>query len=316
VTLFEAGVAGAVFAQGSVGGPSEPRLDSPGRLLFLSDGGLVAISATAGTAYSLGADGGTLVFRGALYDALLSGASDLASAAVAGGSQVYVAAPGADAVVLLRMGPGGSFDAILPVAVKDGGALASFSKPTCLALDPAGGLLAVGTEGDDAIYLFARDAGSGSLSLASRIDKTVFDALGSLSDPCSLAFSSDGASLFVLSYYGKAVFRLDKNPVDGTFAPVVGAKSGVGGVHGFASPRQLAAAPDGSLLAVAGGGAEDGLALFDVAGPGSLVFQGALLPAAETAVPPRPNALAFSSDGRFLAVAADGFVSLFGVGAE
>jgi DNA-binding beta-propeller fold protein YncE len=254
------------------------------------------------------------ILRLASGDALLAGAADLAVAE--GGSQIYVAAPDAEAVALLRMGAAGAFDSIIAAAIKDASALSSFSKPACLALDTAGDILAVGTQGDDALYLFAREAPEGSLSLASRIDKTAFDAFGSLSDPCSLAFSPGGTSLFVLSYYGKAVFRLDKDPVSGAFSPVAGAKSGLGGVTGFATPKRLTVAPDGSLLAIAGGGAADGLALFDVSAPGALAFQGALLPSAGIALPSRPSALAFSPDGRFLALAADGYLSIFRAGPD
>ena len=86
---------------------------------------------------------------------------------------------------------------------------------------------------------------------------------------------------------------------------------GTGRVSGFAYPKRLSLSPDGTLLAVIGGGSEDGLCLFDTAGASKLGYVGSLMPSAGEALPPKPSALGFSPDGRFLAVAADGVLSFF-----
>jgi hypothetical protein len=69
--------------------------------------------------------------------------------------------------------------------------------------------------------------------------------------------------------------------------------------------------PDGLCLAVIGSGAEDGLSLFDVGGAAALRYLGTILPAQGKALPAKPSALAFSPDGTRLAVASDGYLSLF-----
>lgn len=311
LSLFEAPAPGAVFARGGLGGAAEPRLLSPSLVRFLPGGSrLLALSEPEGAAYSISVDAaGNMAFTGRLAEPCLAGAKDAVVSANA--SCAYVAASGADAVALLSLGGGGELLGAAPAAAKGGAGLASFSRPFCLALSPAGDSLAVGTAGDDAIYLFDRDVATDALAFRARMDKSAFPGDGPLSDPCSLAFSPGGASLFVLSYYGKALIRLDRDPGTGLFAPVASARSGTLGVAGFAYPKRLALSPDGSLLAVVGGGAEDGLALFEVGTAAQLAYVGSMLPGAGPAVPARPSAAAFSPDGRVLAVCADGYLSFF-----
>lgn len=316
VSLFEAAEAGALFPLAVAGGTAEPGLAAPSRLRFASDSLIVAISESEGAVYSLAIEGAEdeprLRLAGALADASLAGARDLALVSAPSGgraSWAYVAAQ--DAVVLVALGPDGAPSSPRVAAAAGTGDLAAFSKPACIALDDTGRLAAVGTTGDDAIYLFDREPSTGELRLRQRIDKSAFPAGASLSDPCSLAFAPGSASLYALSYYGKAVLRLDRDSRTGAFAPAAGLKSGSGGVIGFATPRALGLCPLSSLVAVVGGGAEDGLAAFDAPAAGGLSFMGALLPAEGDAVPQRPMVLAFAPDGRALALASDGTLSLF-----
>ncbi len=319
LSLLEAPAPGAVFPISCLGGPAgsrfcEPRLLSPSILRFLPNGSLLALSESEGAAYSISCGGEGLSLTGSLCTACLAGAKDLAVSP--DGSCAYAAASGADAIALLSLSPGGTLVGASAAAAKGAGTLASFSRPGCLALSPDGATLAVGTAGDDAIYFFDRDGSTKGLAFRSRLDKAAFPALAPLSDPCFLAFSRDGASLFVLSYYGRAIVRLDRDPGTGLLSPVASAKSGLSGVMGFAYPKRLALSSDNRLLAIVGSGAEDGLALFDVGATGRLDYKGSLLPEAGCALPPRPSALAFSPDGRVLAVAADGYLSFFMVNTQ
>jgi hypothetical protein len=318
VSLFEAAEAGALFPLAVAGGEEEPGLVAPSRLRFASDSLILAISESEGAAYSLTVEGPAerprLRLAGALADASLAGAKDLALVPAAAGdrsSWAYVAAQ--DAVLLLALGPDGAPSSVRVAATAGTGDLASFSKPACVALDETGRLAAVGTTGDDAIYLFDRDPSTGALALRQRIDKSAFPTGTTLSDPCSLAFAPGSTSLIALSYYGKAILRLDRNTETGAFAPTAGLKSGSGGVRGFATPRALCLCPISSLVAVAGGGAEDGLASFDAPSAGGLSFIGAILPTEGDAVPQRPTALAIAPDGGQIAVAADGALSVFSI---
>ncbi len=311
ISLLEAARAGSSFVASSLGGTGEPRLLAPSNLAGLPDGSLLATSDSEGAAYLLGTAGKALTLVASLKDPLLAGAADLALAQ--NGTQAYIAAPGTNSIVLLGIAAGLGIAAPATVAAKDTGSLVNFSLPSCLAIDPQGSVVATGTKGDDSIYLFTRSTPGGSLTFSSRLDPGAFTSLGSLSDPCSLVFSPDGMNLYVLSYYGKTVFRLGKDPSSGLFTPVAAAKSGVAAVQGFASPKRLALSPDGRLLAIVGSGLSDGLALFDVSAPGSLAYLGALLPGQGEALPAKPAALAFSPDGRSLALAGDGRLSMFSV---
>ena len=308
ISVFDRGAGASAFVRCSLGGSAEPRLLSPVRAVFMDRQHVAAISATEGAIYGVSLSGEAAAFSGGLRDPLLAGAADLALAP--GGGGVYVAAAGADAVAFVALDAAGRPTAARAAAKKADAGLESLSGPSCLAISATGGALALGSTGDDAIYVFARSIVDGSLSFFQRLDKTAFSALGSLSDPVSLAFSPDAESLYVLSYYGKAVFRLDRDPESGTYAPSAAAKSGSGGVAGFAYPKRLSIAPGGRLLAIVGGGQDDGLAVFDVAGRGGMTHLGTLLPdPAEggqkitgDALPLRPAALAFSPDGGTLAI--------------
>ena len=169
-----------------------------------------------------------------LQDPCLAGAKDLALMPEA--SSAYAAASSADAIALITLDALGRPVAARPAAAKGAPGLEAFSRPACLALSPDGRLLAVGTAGDDAIYFFDREAATNVLTLRSRLDKSAFPAEAPLSDPCSLAFSPGGASLFVLSYYGKALIRLDLDAVSGSYAICSSARSGQGGSR--ASPTR------------------------------------------------------------------------------
>ncbi len=314
LSLVEAAVPGSAYARFCLDSASAPALVSPALLRFINSAGqqrLVALSDSAGAAYELRLAAGpgkeSLELASTLLDPCLAGARDAALPADL--SCIYVAASDSDSIALLSLGPEGL--SARKAASKGEANLSAFSRPYCLALNPAGTLLAVGTAGDDALYFFDRDASSNTLSYRSRLDKAAFPASAPLSDPCDLCFSPDGTSLYLLSCYGRAVIRLDLDAASARFVPVAGAKSGVNGVAGFAAPKRLGLSPDGSLLAVIGSGADDGLALFELGQPSSLRYVGCLLPAEGRAVPGKPSAIAFSPSGRVLALAADGCLSLF-----
>jgi hypothetical protein len=322
VSVFEAAEAGSLFPLAAVGGSEEPGLAAPSRLRFASETCILALSESAGAVYAISIEGSgdetDLSLAGSFADEALRGAKDLALAPAGPGdraAQAYVAAADADAVVMLELGEGGVPSSARVAAARGSGDMAGFSRPNCVALDDTGTLLAVGTAGDDAIYVFDRNPASGELSLRQRIDKSSFPAGAPLSDPCALAFGMDSSSLFALSYYGKSIARLDRDGATGAFAPVAGARSGTGDVRGFSTPRSLGLYPGGRLAAIAGSGADDGLALFATSASGGLAYLGSMLPPQGDAVPQRPMALAFAPDGGRLALASDGAISIFAVSA-
>ena len=320
LSLIECPGPGSAFALSCLDAKTESGLLSPSILRLLpgspgSGPALLALSEAAGAAYTLAAgtgdraDWSSLSLVGSLVDPCLAGAKD--AALPPEGGCAYVAASGADAVSLLCLDRSGATLSARKAAAKGDPGLGTFSRPSCLALNAQGSLLAVGSSGDDAIYFFSRDGATGSLSLVSRLDKSSFPPNAPLSDPCALAFSPDGTSLFVLSYYGKAMIRLELNAASGLFSPSVWSKSGQSGVSGFAYPKRMALSPDGRLVLVIGSGAEDGLAMFDVSQASSLRYVGTMLASEGRALPKKPSALAFSPDGRLVAIASDGYLSIF-----
>jgi DNA-binding beta-propeller fold protein YncE len=212
------------------------------------------------------------------------------------GRFAYLASEGADSILLVPLDASGAPGTAI-VAAKGGmPGLEAFDRPLCIALNPDGSLLAAGTAGDDAIYLFAREISTGSLSLLERLPKESFLPLASLSDPVDLLFSPDSASLYILSYYGKCLIRLDRNGT-GNFVPASTLKSGSSGVSGFDYPKRLALSPDGRLLLVTGSGTTDGLSLVSAAVPGSLTYEGCLVPDGSDGRLSKPCPAAFSPDG-------------------
>lgn len=218
------------------------------------------------------------------------------------GRFAWIASDVANSIIRVELDASGMPLSAVAVARSTTPGFELLSRPTALALSPDGSLLAFGSSGDDAVWLCQVDPMSGNLSLLARLDKTAISPVGSLSDPVDLAFSSDGASIFALSYFGKSIIRIDRTAA-GTWIPVAAAKSGSGSISGFDYPKHLAISPDGRWVVVSGSGAADGLAAFDIGSPGSLVWLASLLPNDSPGRPSKPGALAFSPDGSSLAVA-------------
>jgi DNA-binding beta-propeller fold protein YncE len=252
----------------------------------------------------LGLGPGSSSYIGELYDARLSGASDVA--ALPGGQTLLVAATNADLVGLVALDDARRPSSMQALASKSAPGCETLSSPSCLAISAQGELVALGTTGDDALYLFTLASSGQALSLVSRISAADCSSLGSLSNPCDLVFSPAGTSLFVLAYSSKTVFRFDRNAA-GLFVAVAAAKSGSGGASGFAYPKRLALSSEGTLLAVIGSGTADGIALFDVSASGTLGYLGSALPtdALGDALPEKPLAAAFSPTGKAFALGAE-----------
>ncbi|MDP3178561.1 MAG: beta-propeller fold lactonase family protein [Spirochaetaceae bacterium] len=310
LTLYSTSEGRTFFVEGSLSAVSEPRLKSPSRIAFSQDG-IFCLAEAEGALYWIVRSANGMILQATTSDPSLAGAIDIA--AIQGRQKAYIAAKECDAVMLASKEAGAPSISVTLAAGKDGSSLSTFDSPSCLALSPDGATLVVGTSGDDALYVFSRDPVTDGLTFSQRIDKSELAPLASLSDPCSISFSPDGASIYVLSYYGKAVFRLDRGAGSGPFAPSAAARSGVDGIAGFAYPKRLSVSADGSLLAVAGGGAADGIALFGIAAPGELTFHGAAIADAANldAVPSRPVSAVFAPAGRLLAIGAEDRMSLF-----
>ena len=303
ISIFACPGGAATYLESSLGGGSGSQIKSPERLAFLSPTCVAALSPTKGTLYTLDVGPGSSSYIGELYDARLSDASDMV--ALSGGQALLVAATNADLVGLVALDEARRPSSMQALASKSDPGCESLSSPSCLAISAQGDLVALGTTGDDALYLFTLASSGQALSLVSRIAAADCSSLGSLSNPCDLVFSPSGTSLFVLAYSSKTIFRFDKDAA-GYFKATAAAKSGASAA-GFAYPKRLGLSSEGSLLAVIGSGTADGIALFDVSSSGTLGYLGSALSVAAPgdALPAKPLAAAFSPTGKAFALGAE-----------
>jgi hypothetical protein len=158
----------------------------------------------------------------------LAGARSLAVAP--GGAQVYVAAAGANAVVILQrdpvsgsLAPGGCVSADGQDGhCADGAALLA---PTGIAASPDGRFVYVVASGSSAIASFARDSASGALRqtgcIMARVPGTgSCRRAPSLAGAYALALSADGRDLYVAGRTAGAVTMLKADDMTGTLRVV------------------------------------------------------------------------------------------------
>ena len=297
--------AGSVFAEPFLSAADRPELLNPTRVKAHPSGSFLIYSEDEGSICSIAAPVLNGVDRaetlGYLADTGLKGATDFILSP--DGSQALFAVGSTDALWIAALDADSAPLSASRAAGKGDPGLEQFSKPLALALSADGSRLAVGTAGDDALYIFIRDTATGNLGFSQRIDKAAILPLASLSDPCALAFAPDGSSLFVLSYYGKSLIRFDFSAASGAYSATAASKSGINGVAGFDYPKRLAVHPGRNLVAISGSGASDGIALFDTRASASLSFIDAILPGSGDASILKPLPLAFSPDGAWLAAA-------------
>lgn len=308
ISILEFGGPGSIFLAANLGGSGEPGLLTPNLIRNNRSGAFLALSEAGGKLYSIDKASGLWRLGSVYSDSRLVGAKDLLFVNTL---TAYIAAEASDTIFILAFDEEGQPSGLSEVITAGQSGLEAFSRPSCLAASQDGSLVAVGCSGDDAIYIFGRDASTAALCLLQRLDKAAFATTAPLSDPCSLAFSPDASSLFVLSYYGKSVIRLNRSSLDMSYGVGTGLRSGTGVVSGFATPKRLALSASTSSLAVIGGGSDDGLTLFTTALETGLDYIASLLPTQDDAIPPKPTCAAFSPQGEYFVLAADGILSFF-----
>jgi 6-phosphogluconolactonase (cycloisomerase 2 family) len=104
---------------------------------------------------------------------------------------------------------------------------------------------------DDAVDVFARDAGTGALSLVQNVRDGIGNVDG-LRFPSALAFSPDGAHLYVTSARGNALMAFARDAATGELTFLESQKNGVAGVEGLTGASAVIVSPDGSFVYAAG----------------------------------------------------------------
>ncbi|MDY7095069.1 MAG: beta-propeller fold lactonase family protein [Acidobacteriota bacterium] len=243
----------------------------------------------------------------------LAGVSALVESA--DGGEIYAAAAGDDALVVLERDSEGALS-LLQVEQDGVGGINALGGAAALAVTGDGAHVYVAGEADDGIARFARDAGTGLVTFAGAVlegatqgGETVSGLLG----VASLALSSDEDFLYAAGDGAVAIFS--RNAASGALTFVAAVADGddymdasgavVGTVDGLAGARSLAVSAGGDHLHVAGDGT---LVTFLRDGTtGLLSFVESLVDGDLAAA----RSLALSDDGGHLYIAAGDGISVF-----
>jgi 6-phosphogluconolactonase (cycloisomerase 2 family) len=182
------------------------------------------------------------------------------------GAYLYVASEVDGAVAVFRRSASGALGFV--EAVHDGvDGVDGIGGAQAVAVSPDGAHLYVASSGtlanpgtDDAVAIFARDPGSGTLTFLAAV-RDGQDGFDSLNGARALAISADGLFVYVASDVDHGVAILARDAASGLLTFVGQVRDGVNGVDGLHAARGLALSPAGDSLYVAGA-EDDAVAVF------------------------------------------------------
>lgn len=229
--------------------------------LLRADG--LAVAPDGGRVYATGAGSDSLVVfarsaatgelaEAAVYVDGLGGADGLAGAAGVAtspdGSHVYVAGSGEQSLAAYARLPAGGL-ALVEVERDGAGGVAGLAGAVGVAISPDGAhVYATGPE-DDAVAVFARDAGSGALDWV-QVQVDGVAGVDGLAGALWAALSPDGAHLYVSGPGDGGVAAFARDVETGALTFVEAELDGVGGVENLAGAAGVAVAPDGAHVYV------------------------------------------------------------------
>jgi DNA-binding beta-propeller fold protein YncE len=176
------------------------------------------------------------------------------------GAHVYVTARDDGTVsAFARALPAGTLSFV--EAEQDGvGGVEGLGGARAVALSPDGAHVYVASDGDGAVAVFARNAGTGALSFVEAEQDGVAGVDG-LFGTEAVAVSPDGAHVYAAGTDEDAIAIFARNSVSGALTFVGVARDGVGGLSGLGFPTSLTLGADGLYLYVAVSTAAPGGAL-------------------------------------------------------
>ncbi len=181
------------------------------------------------------------------------------------GAQVYVASKWDDALAVFdRDGLTGllKFSAVY----KDGvNGVDGLDGAHSVAVSPDGKQVYVASSSSDALAVFDRDAASGVLNFVA-VHKDEVNGVDGLDGADWVTVSPDGAQVYVKSgYWGNAnaLVVFDRDVLTGVLSFAAVHRNGVNGAEGLNGSRSVVVSTDGMQVYAAGGGADNGLVVFD-----------------------------------------------------
>jgi DNA-binding beta-propeller fold protein YncE len=189
------------------------------------------------------------------------------------GLHVYVAGGYDDAVAVFARDAGSGALTFVEAEFDGVGGVDGLDSAEGLAVSPDGLHVYVTGAIDDAVAVFARDAGSGALTFV----EAVFDGVGGvdwLDRAHAVAVSPDGLHVYVTAWFDDAVVAFTRDAGSGALTFVEAKRDGVGGVDGLNGARSVTVSPDGLHVYVTSGEGFDSavVAFTRDAGSGALTF--------------------------------------------
>lgn len=177
-------------------------------------------------------------------------------------------------------------------------------QPDAVAVSPDDNYVYVAAHGDSTVAVFSRDATTGVLTFVERQEDGAGGVMN-MGEPTGIAVSPDGGCLYVTSATDHAVVVFSRNPVTGTLTFVESQKNGVGGVVGLKNASAVAVSPDDAHV-YATGQEDDSVVVFSRTTCALTFVEREQDGVGGVDGLARPVAVALSSDGKNVYVAAQG----------
>ena len=173
-------------------------------------------------------------------------------------AHLYVAAPNHTLAVFRRDAGTGAVEFV--ESERDGiGLLDALGSPAAVAVSPDGAHVYV-AGGEDAVIAFARDGGTGKVTLV-EIERDGVGGVDGLDDARGVAVSPDGNHVYVTGLADDAIAVFARNAGTGALTFLAVVRDGVGGVDGIDGAHGIAISADGEDVYVTGEN-DDAIAVF------------------------------------------------------
>jgi 6-phosphogluconolactonase (cycloisomerase 2 family) len=166
------------------------------------------------------------------------------------GEHVYVASFNDDSLSVFTRDPDTGSLTALEVHVDAVDGADGLNGARAVALSPDGAHVYVASSRDDAVAVFARNAGTGALTYVQR-KRNGAGVLDSMNGARAVAVSPDGNHVYVAADPSNAVAVFSRDAGTGMLTFIEAQKNLTGGVDGLLGPYALAISPDGAHLYVA-----------------------------------------------------------------